>query len=1002
VPYCAYCGEKTISAMKKSVLFLVILSCSSCIISGQNFWQQTNGPFGGTNINTICCAENGSIYTGTQGLGIYKSADQGNSWIKFDLAPAMAYTIVTNQSGDIFAGTSSGIYRSMDFGNTWNLLAGEISTLGIRSLMVNQEGDLFAGTELNGIYRSTDNGNNWINISLTIYGVQTLAKNSDGDIFAGTWENGIYRSTDNGDTWMPVDYGLTNIQVWDIAINDGDDVFAATRGGVFRTTDNGDHWSAVNNGLIGFINISIEIGTNGILYVGQHGNNGVFVSSDNGGNWSYSGLSNILPWALDVDPNGNVFAAGDIMHRSIDDGSNWTPVGLPLTTISNFACNQTGDIFAITGRLFRTHDKGDNWIELAPPPSGTPVSMAVDQNNDIWLGTDWGIYLSTDNGITWIDKELPQKIVNAVMIHSNGNIFLATQFNGILCSADDGNSWVEKNNGISSFDYFSTLAQNTDGDLFTGTAEDGIFRSLDTGNTWAEINVGLTNLTINSIAVKNQTVLFVATHGGGVFRSDDNGGTWTQVNNGLPNLFVRSLAVSHDGQIVAATFGGAFKSANDGGNWIPINDGLTSTHLNSIIIAPDGYVFTGGLTSGAFRSINSLSGFLENGWSNLTANIQDFPYDTIFNIYNDTIVAGFMDLSFISDNEGWIVTSNGNDNGGAVLHTTDGGETWEAFAINTNCIAIQMLNSTTGYAAGMSGTIWKTTDGGHTWNFHGTISTTCTDIEFPPQPADTGYACGMEGQVCMITPTGIVMLESNIVGAVQTLSFPETKDQGWFEGEGWGMIRHFIDGQWKGDQLNISGYHNSIDFVNNQNGWTVGDRILHTSDGYQWIEQTNHPALTGSLMDVNFINLNEGWAVGAPGLAMRTSDGGESWEEIDLGTDLFLTAVQFTSPNNGYIIGANKTIFKYAQASSICEKQEAEFNTFPNPTKGVVCCQLPAGNWQSASMELFTLNGLKVMDRKIPAGNKTFTFDISHLPTGIYFIRIYLENQMIVKKIIKL
>jgi photosystem II stability/assembly factor-like uncharacterized protein len=594
--------------IKKSVVFFAILLCSAHFTSAQNFWLQTNGPFGGTTINTICCAENGNIYAGTNGLGIFQTADQGNSWIKFGQAPAMAYTIVTNHLGDIFAGTTSGIYRSMDFGDTWEHLTGETSALGIRSLMVNQGGDIFAGSEANGIYRSTDNGNNWTSVSLTIYGVQTLVKNSDGDIFAGTWENGIYRSKDNGETWLAEDYGLNNIQVWEMAINQEDKIFAATRGGVYRSTDNGEHWAEADTGLIGYLNISIAIGSDGRIYVGQHGNNGVFVSTDDGASWAYSGLSSILPWSLEVDPDGNVFAAGDIMYRSNDNGANWTPVGLILSSISNFAKNQSGDIFAITDHIFRTHDKGGSWNQMTPPSSSNPLSMAINQNNDIWLGTDYGIYLSEDDGISWTDKGLPQKIISAVLIHSNGYIFLATQFNGILCSTDAGNSWIEKNNGISSIYYFSALAENPAGDLFAGTGNDGIFRSLDTGNTWVDINSGLTNLKINSIAVKNEGMLFAATHGGGVFRSSDNGESWVQKINGLTNLYVRSLAISENGQIFAATYAGAYKSTDDGEIWVAINEGLSNTHLNSIIIDPGGYLFAGALTSGAFRSVNSVMG----------------------------------------------------------------------------------------------------------------------------------------------------------------------------------------------------------------------------------------------------------------------------------------------------------------------------------------------------------------------------------------------------------
>ena len=388
------------------------------------------------------------------------------------------------------------------------------------------------------------------------------------------------------------------------------------------------------------------------------------------------------------------------------------------------------------------------------------------------------------------------------------------------------------------------------------------------------------------------------------------------------------------------------------------------------------------------------------GWLNITTNLPDFPYDTLYNVYGDTIVAGLMDLSFINDNEGWIVTANGNgQGGGAVLHTTDGGETWEAFGVNTVCLAIQMLNENTGYAGGMGGIIWKTTDGGETWAFHGTIGNTLVDIEFPPQPADTGYACGMNGSFCMITPSGIVLIPSGIVGHVETLSFPVTKDEGWFEGEGWGMIRHFINGQWTPDQIHISGYYNSIDFADNQNGWVVGDRILHTSDGYEWIEQTNHPLLEGSLFDVCFINSNEGWTVGTTGQVLKTSNGGELWLNEEVGTDEFLEAVQFTSPTNGFIIGANKAIYKYTQLTSVEEetKLPTKFGleqNYPNPfnpsTK--ISWQSPVSSWQT--LKVYDVLGNEVatlVNEEKPAGSYEVELNpsssLQHLASGVYFYR---------------
>ncbi|WP_373186540.1 YCF48-related protein [Halopseudomonas sp.] len=87
----------------------------------------------------------------------------------------------------------------------------------------------------------------------------------------------------------------------------------------------------------------------------------------------------------------------------------------------------------------------------------------------------------------------------------------------------------------------------------------------------------------------------------------------------------------------------------------------------------------------------------------------------------------------------------------------------------------------------------------------------------------------------------------------------------------------------------------SVDFVDAQNGWAVGhdSLILHTSDGGEtWKIQYRDPALEESrdeqaggllerpLMDVWFRDTNTGFAVGAYGLFLRTDDGGQNWEEL--------------------------------------------------------------------------------------------------------------------------
>lgn len=67
--------------------------------------------------------------------------------------------------------------------------------------------------------------------------------------------------------------------------------------------------------------------------------------------------------------------------------------------------------------------------------------------------------------------------------------------------------------------------------------------------------------------------------------------------------------------------------------------------------------------------------------------------------------------------------------------------------------------------------------------------------------------------------------------------------------------------------------------------WAVGHdtTIIHSSDlGETWTLQHFEPEWERPLLDVHFFDANEGMAVGAYGLIMKTRDGGRSWESVDM------------------------------------------------------------------------------------------------------------------------
>jgi photosystem II stability/assembly factor-like uncharacterized protein len=105
---------------------------------------------------------------------------------------------------------------------------------------------------------------------------------------------------------------------------------------------------------------------------------------------------------------------------------------------------------------------------------------------------------------------------------------------------------------------------------------------------------------------------------------------------------------------------------------------------------------------------------------------------------------------------------------------------------------------------------------------------------------------------------------------------------------------------WSIQSPGISPALNSIFYVDDQNGWAVGDNgtILRFTNG-SW---SSFPSGTvRNLKSVWFTDNNNGWAVGANGTILYFD--GTSWTTQTSGTTIQLNAVYFTSPTNGYAVG---------------------------------------------------------------------------------------------------
>jgi hypothetical protein len=107
---------------KPCSLWLSGLMLATCTVTAASFldgalWTPSNGPPGG--VVNVLAAQGSSLYAGT-GYGLYKSTDGGASWriTSFPLGSSLLSLAFTD--GVILAGTEfDGVFRSVDEGDSW-------------------------------------------------------------------------------------------------------------------------------------------------------------------------------------------------------------------------------------------------------------------------------------------------------------------------------------------------------------------------------------------------------------------------------------------------------------------------------------------------------------------------------------------------------------------------------------------------------------------------------------------------------------------------------------------------------------------------------------------------------------------------------------------------------------------------------------------------------------------------------------------------------------------
>src|SRR5579862_1942669 len=218
--------------------------------------------------------------------------------------------------------------------------------------------------------------------------------------------------------------------------------------------------------------------------------------------------------------------------------------------------------------------------------------LCENSSGNVFAGTEYGIYKSTDNGATWVlvDSGLTNTHIKCLAAGSGGNIFAGTRF-GLFHSSDGGMTWFQ-NDSIMVNQYVHSLAIGSTGTVFAGS-DSTILRSTDGGATWAysDSNIYFPSRVIQVAAGPSGVTLALLQYSD-MYLSTDDGVSWneTYISSKLPYPSnIGTVAIDGSGNfLIGAGHYGIFKSTDQGNSFTATGrqTGITISTLSADTLEP--------------------------------------------------------------------------------------------------------------------------------------------------------------------------------------------------------------------------------------------------------------------------------------------------------------------------------------------------------------------------------------------------------------------------------
>ena len=592
------------------------------------------------------------------------------NWLSISYNPGigrMYYAIPHPYTANILytCAASGGLWISQNAGANWVTVTDNLEVLGTSGLCIHPAnpnimylatGDGDGGATYSiGVLKSTNGGFTWDTTGLSYQVSEGLRINKlimspvNPDILLAGSNIGIFRTVDAGANWTQV---ISNI-IRDMEYNPADtNIIYAAGTQFYKSTDGGASFSPSGTGIpaSGINRLALGVSPAGANYVyalasasANSGFFGFYRSTDAGETFVETINSpNILGYQPDGSSTGGqgtydlcvavspinvnvVFTGGINIWKSTNAGDNFTcntywvypPSSYGYVHADVHTLDFIGnDLFTGTdGGLYKSTNFGDNWIDLSAGLATTQFYRfgGTPQDPDYLIGGTQDNGTNLYNGV-WTHVLGADGMEAAVDPTNPNTVYACIQYGGLRRSYNAGNNFTSIVNNITGNGAWVmpyVLDPIDPQKLYAGYQD--VWQSTDQGSFWKKLT-DYNGATFRSIAVaqSNNDYIYAGTYTN-LYRSTDGGNNWSDISAGLPGNSKTYIAVSttHPEQIWVTLSGytegeKVYFSADAGSSWENISGSLPNLPANCITYLEPGRLFLG-MDVGVYYLDKSLS-----------------------------------------------------------------------------------------------------------------------------------------------------------------------------------------------------------------------------------------------------------------------------------------------------------------------------------------------------------------------------------------------------------